>query len=53
MGFQREEPEAHPCAGKHGRQSFLVIFGRRGNCDGVQIDLMLSVQDVPLSRNLN
>ena len=52
MGFKREEPQATPCTGEHGHESFLVILGRGGDGDSVQIDFVLLVQGRPLAANL-
>ena len=52
MGLKREEPQATPRTGEHGHQSFLVILGRRGDGDSVQVDFVLSVQGRPRGRSL-
>jgi len=48
MRLKRTEPQVPPRAGEHGHQSFLVVFGRRRHCDGVEGDLVLLVQGRPL-----
>ena len=40
-----------PCAGEHRRQSFFIVFGRHGDRDGIQVDLMFLVQSGPSAAN--
>ena len=52
MGLKREEPQATPRTGEHGHESFLVILGRRGDGDSVQVNFVPLVQGRPLAADL-
>ena len=53
MSLKREEAETALGAGKHRGQPILVVFGRRGDGDSVEVDLVLSMQGGPLARHFH
>ena len=53
VSLQRVKSQMGPGSGEHGHEALFVVLGRRGDSNGVEVQLVLPVQGRALSRDFD